>query len=140
MAISDASTEHSPEARACRVLVVDDNVDAATAMAAMLELDGHRVETAFDGPSALERAERFEPDVALLDSGMPGMDGRELARRLAARPWATGLVLVAVTGWGRETDRRRSAEAGFAHHLVKPVDPDEIAALLANVSRPPSPP
>src|SRR5438045_9721641 len=111
MAISEASTEHSPEARARRVLVVDDNVDAAPAMAAMLDLDGHRVETAFDGPSALERAERFEPEVALLDIGMPGMDGRELARRLAARPWATRLVLVAVTGWGRETDRRRSAEA-----------------------------
>jgi signal transduction histidine kinase len=116
-----------------RILVVDDNVDAATAMAAMLEIDGHRVEAAIDGASALDAAERFEPEVALLDIGMPGMDGHELARRLAARPWAKGLVLVAVTGWGQDTDRRRSEAAGFAHHLVKPVDPGDLTSLLAAV-------
>jgi signal transduction histidine kinase len=131
-----AATPEAPsveDAAPRRILVVDDNVDAATAMAAMLEIDGHRVEAAFDGASALDAAERFEPEVALLDIGMPGMDGHELARRLAARPWAKRLVLVAVTGWGQETDRRRSEAAGFAHHLVKPVDPADLASLLATV-------
>ncbi|HUP06055.1 MAG TPA: ATP-binding protein [Caldimonas sp.] len=135
--VSDAGSSQMPSRR---VLVVDDNVDAAMALAAMLELDGHHVRTAFDGVSALELAERFGPEVALLDIGMPGMDGCELARRLAARPWAGRLVLVAITGWGQDGDRRRSAEAGFAHHLVKPVDPPELAALLSTVSPSPSPP
>jgi signal transduction histidine kinase len=130
-AATPAAAPTSTGALQRRILVVDDNVDAATAMAAMLELDGHRVEAAFDGASALDAADRFEPEVALLDIGMPGMDGHELARRLALRPWARALVLVAVTGWGQETDRRRSQDAGFAHHLVKPVDPADLAALLA---------
>ena len=136
----DAPDLASRDPRSRRVLVVDDNVDAATAMAAMLELDGHRVATAFDGPTALELADRFEPEVALLDIGMPGMDGRELARRLAARPWAARLVLVAVTGWGQDSDRRLSAEAGFAHHLVKPADPDELRAVIASAGSASSPP
>jgi len=117
-------------ARSRRILVVDDNVDAAESLAAMLDLDGHRVRAVFDGPSALALAEEMQPEIALLDVGMPGMDGHELARRLGARPWAHGLVLVAVTGWGQEGDRRRSAEAGFHHHLVKPVDPADLDAII----------
>jgi signal transduction histidine kinase len=117
-------------ARSRRILVVDDNVDAAESLAAMLDLDGHRVRAVFDGPSALALAEEMQPEIALLDVGMPGMDGHELARRLGARPWARGLVLVAVTGWGQEGDRRRSAEAGFHHHLVKPVDPADLDAII----------
>jgi signal transduction histidine kinase len=114
-----------------RVLVVDDNVDAATSAAVLLRFLGHEVATAHDGAAALSAAASFVPDVAILDIGLPGMSGYDLARALRARPEFRSLVLVALTGYGNEEDRRKSIEAGFNRHLIKPVDPATVAGLLA---------
>ncbi|MEP6593150.1 MAG: ATP-binding protein [Acidobacteriota bacterium] len=113
-----------------RVLVVDDNRDAAELLADSLRALGHVVAVAFDGPSGLEAASRFEPDVALLDLGLPMMDGFELARRLRAHRPRPGLRLVAITGYGQVSDRQKSSEAGFDAHLVKPVDVRELHSLI----------
>ena len=112
------------------MLIVDDNVDAAEALRRLLELQRHEVEVVHDGEAAVEALSRSEPDVVLLDIGLPGMDGLEVARRIRARGGAHRPLLVAVTGLGRDEDRRRSAEAGFDHHLVKPIDLASLAALL----------
>jgi CheY-like chemotaxis protein/anti-sigma regulatory factor (Ser/Thr protein kinase) len=116
-----------PLARSRRVLVVDDNHDAAVALKRVLEALGQVVAVAHDGPSALREATRFEPEIALLDIGLPGMDGYQLAAELRAAP---DLRLVAITGYGQPRDRLRSREAGFEKHLVKPVDIEQLAALL----------
>jgi PAS domain S-box-containing protein len=116
-----------------RIIVVDDNVDVATALAMLLELSGHEVGIAHDGAEALHLAPRFAPDAMLIDIGMPGMDGHELCRHIRREPWGRDLFLAALTGWGQEEDRRRSAEAGFNAHLVKPVTPDAIERLLDQV-------
>ncbi len=121
--------------RAVRILLVDDNLDASESLAMLLRLWGHEVAVAHDGPAALRAAEARPPQVALLDIGLPGMDGYELARRLRSRPGPGRAVLVALTGWGQEEDRRRSREAGFDHHLVKPVDLSDLRELLAQVER-----
>ncbi len=113
-----------------RVLVVDDNRDSADGLATLLSLEGHHVTTAHDGPSALEKAHRFLPDIVLLDIGLPGMDGYEVARRMRASPDLRTSRLVAVTGYGGEADRLRSEEAGFYDHLVKPVDALALQELL----------
>jgi signal transduction histidine kinase len=115
-----------------RILIVDDNRDAADTMAMMLRLDGGIVETAHDGPQALQAAEQFRPDMVLLDIGIPGMNGYEVARRIRAQPWGVGMVLIAQTGWGQEEDRRRTREAGFDEHLTKPVDHARLVALIAD--------
>jgi PAS domain S-box-containing protein len=117
-------------APSCRVLIADDNHDAADTLAMLLEMNGNDVRTAYDGQDALRAAEEHRPDVILLDIGMPGMNGYDVARRLRERHETRGAVLVAMTGWGQEKDRRRSREAGFDHHLVKPVDLDALDALL----------
>ncbi|HEX6992669.1 MAG TPA: ATP-binding protein [Gammaproteobacteria bacterium] len=114
-----------------RILVADDNADAATAMAEILAVIGHDVRTAVDGLEAIEVAERFRPDLILLDIGMPRIDGYEACRRIRARAWARHVPIYAVTGWGQPSDRRRTREAGFTAHLVKPVSIDAINALLA---------
>jgi CheY-like chemotaxis protein len=114
-----------------RVLVVDDNDDAAQSLAELLRLSGYAVKTARDGMSALGVAAAFRPEVALLDLGLPGMDGFELARRLRAEPMTHGAMLVAVTGYGREEDVRAALAAGFDHHLVKPVNLTALRELLA---------
>ena len=114
-----------------RILIVDDNRDAATSLAMLLELTGSKTETAYDGPEAIAAAARFQPEVVLLDIGLPGMDGYQVAQRLRAEPWGKSVVLVAVTGWGQDDDHARSKEAGFDAHLVKPVDLDRLLALLA---------
>jgi PAS domain S-box-containing protein len=119
--------------RALRLLVVDDNVDAATTLGMLLEACGHEVAIEHDSLRALERAKSLCPDAALLDIGLPEMDGNELARRLRADGRTAAIVLIAVTGYGQEQDRRTAFEAGFDHHLVKPVDMDRLAALLAEV-------
>jgi CheY-like chemotaxis protein len=119
------------------VLVVDDNVDAADTLAMFLRVKGHEVRTANDGPSALELVGIYQPEVVLLDIGLPGMDGCEVARRLRDQTNYKPLLLVALTGYGRDEDCRRGVEAGFDHYLVKPVDPEELQMLL--VSRQPSP-
>lgn len=118
---------------AARVLVVDDNRDGAQSLALMLDLEGHEVRTASDGLQALEIAEEFHPNVVLLDIGMPGIDGYETARRLRRRPWAQSALLCAQTGWGQEDDKRRARSAGFDRHLVKPIDPEELNRILAEV-------
>jgi len=119
--------------RPLRVLVVDDNVDAAATLGMLLEACGYLVDVEHDSHRALERARQQRPDVALLDIGLPDMDGNELARRLRADAQTGAIVLVAVTGYGQEQDRRAAFEAGFDHHLVKPVDMDDLAALLAGI-------
>jgi CheY-like chemotaxis protein len=113
-----------------RVLVVDDNDDAAVMLKHALEQLGYRVAVAHDGPSALRTSATFEPDVALLDIGLPVMDGYELAQRLRETEVGSAVRLVAVTGYGQETDRARSAEAGFARHLVKPLDLGMLEAAI----------
>jgi signal transduction histidine kinase/CheY-like chemotaxis protein len=113
-----------------RVLVVDDNVDGAVSLARLLKLSGHDVRLAYDGPTALVAADEFRPNAILLDIGLPGMDGFEVARRLRRQQSNQELILVAVTGYGRDEDRARSHEAGFDHHLVKPVDVDILRNLL----------
>ncbi len=118
-------------AGARRVLVVDDAADAASSLAELLALWGHAVRTASDGASALEVAREFRPDVVLLDIGMPDMDGFETARRLRAEHGPDAMVLVAVTGYGQEDDRRRSRDAGFRHHLVKPLALGALSGILA---------
>ena len=119
----------TPPAR--RVLVVDDNPDQAQSLSLLLGILGHEVETAGDGPGALAAAERFLPDIGLIDIGLPGMDGFEVARRLRALPGLEGVVLVAQTGWGQDADRRRSEEAGFDHHVVKPLDLEHLQRILS---------
>jgi CheY-like chemotaxis protein/anti-sigma regulatory factor (Ser/Thr protein kinase) len=119
--------------RPLRLLVVDDNVDAAATLGMLLEACGYLVDVEHDSHRALERARQQRPDVALLDIGLPDMDGNELARRLRADAQTGAIVLVAVTGYGQEQDRRAAFEAGFDHHLVKPVDMDELAGLLAGI-------
>jgi PAS domain S-box-containing protein len=114
-----------------RLLVVDDNVDAAATLGMLLEACGYAVMVEHDSPRALELALRECPDVGLLDIGLPEMDGNELARRLRADPRTRGMLLVAVTGYGQEQDRRLALEAGFDHHMVKPVDLDKLAAILS---------
>jgi CheY-like chemotaxis protein len=112
-----------------RVLVVDDNRDSAESLARLLELMGHQTAIAYDGPSAVDSAEAFRPEV-LLDVGLPGLDGYEVVRRIRAHSWGKDMTLIAATGWGQAEDRRRSREAGFDHHMVKPVDLGELGKLL----------
>jgi PAS domain S-box-containing protein len=118
-----------------KVLVVDDNVDAAEMLAHALEMNGHHTWIAHDGPEALRRAADARPAAAFLDIGLPVMDGYELASRLRETPGLEGIRLIAVTGYGQESDRRRSAAAGFHHHLVKPVNLDDIHAVLHRLWR-----
>jgi PAS domain S-box-containing protein len=115
-----------------RILVVDDNRDAAGTLALLLRLEGHDVSVAHDGPTALEAASRQRPEVAFLDLAMPGMDGYELCRRLRAEPVLAGILLVALTGWGQEEDRRRSHQAGFDRHVIKPVTPQSLRRVLTH--------
>jgi CheY-like chemotaxis protein len=111
-------------------MVVDDNRDAAESMAMLLELWGHEVVCAHDGPSALEMSTRYRPQVVLLDIGLPGMDGYEVAAHLRELPQGARAVLIAITGYGQTEDRQRSRIAGFDHHLVKPVAPETLHGLL----------
>jgi signal transduction histidine kinase len=125
----EGGADATPQVRR-RILVADDNCDALESLATLLELGGHEVFSAANGALALESAERHLPEVALLDIGMPKLDGYEVARRIRAQPWGRRITLVALTGWGQESDRRRSGEAGFDSHLVKPLDLDKLTALL----------
>ncbi|HYV20395.1 MAG TPA: ATP-binding protein [Verrucomicrobiae bacterium] len=113
-----------------RVLIVDDLKDNAESLARLLGFVGHEVHIAFDGEEGIAAAERVRPDVVLLDIGMPRLNGYDACRRIRQQPWGRDMVMIAVTGWGQEHDRHRSEEAGFARHLVKPVDPGDLLALL----------
>ena len=119
-----------------RLLVVDDNRDAADSLAVLLRFQGHEVRVAHGGAAALELAGGYAPDAIFLDIGMPGMDGYEVARRMRQLPGLTNVVLTALTGWGQPEDRRRTADAGFDHHLVKPPEPKAVDAVLAGLKRP----
>jgi PAS domain S-box-containing protein len=122
----------APDGPRRRVLVVDDNVDAAESLAALLQVHGHEPRTAHSGPDALAAAGEFRPDLVLLDIGLPGMDGYAIARALRGEPWGRGLRLVALTGYGQDDDRRRALEAGFDQHLTKPAGPEVLLRLLAD--------
>ena len=113
--------------------MVDDNADAAESLALLLSLSGHDTRTAHDGEAAIQVAAGFRPDIVFLDIGMPTIDGHETARRMRAEPWGQSLVIVALTGWGQTEDRRRSKDAGFNHHLVKPADPAMVSKLIASL-------
>jgi signal transduction histidine kinase len=113
-----------------RILVVDDNVDAADSLGQLLELLGHEVRTAYDGETGVDTAEAFRPNVVLMDLGMPRVNGFEAARRIRQQAWGSKMALVALTGWGQSDDRQKSADAGFDHHLVKPVEAVTLMQLL----------
>lgn len=113
-----------------RILVADDNRDGAETMSMLLKLSGHEVYLAHSGAEALEVAERERPDIAVLDIGMPDMNGYEVAERIRHEAWGAHMKLIAVTGWGQAEDKRRALAAGFNHHLTKPVDPGQLEALF----------
>ncbi len=118
---------------ALRVLVVDDNVDATRSLGTLLRADGHDVQTAYAGFEAVELARSFQPDVAVLDIGLPELDGYEVAKRIRQQPNNFHTLLIAMTGYGRASDRDRSMEAGFDHHLVKPAAFEKLQEILATV-------
>jgi CheY-like chemotaxis protein len=132
----EARTAGGPRADAAnrprrRVLIADDNRDGAEIMAMLLDQFGYEVQLAFSGPDAVAAAAKYRPHVAILDIGMPGMNGYQVAQRIRAEPWGTSILLIAVTGWGQDEDKRKAHEAGFNQHLIKPVDPDTLEALMA---------
>jgi CheY-like chemotaxis protein/two-component sensor histidine kinase len=138
-ALSEKSTGESDEAartaastplKQARVLVVDDNVDAAESVATILGMNGLDAHCAFDGPAALIEAEKYRPDVVVVDIGLPGIDGYEVASHLRKR-FLSDVTLIAVTGYGQEDDRRKSSEAGFNHHFTKPVDPTDLVRYIS---------
>jgi two-component system OmpR family response regulator len=126
----DRLPDHPPPP-GLRVLVVEDHADTADSLALLLTLFGHEVRVARDGPTALEMARAFPPDVVLLDIGLPGIDGWQVAERLRQQSGQKRPLLIAVTGYGQDADHRRSQEAGIDLHLLKPVDPDQLRRLLA---------
>jgi CheY-like chemotaxis protein len=123
-----ASAAAAPRPR--RILIVDDNVEAALTLAELLSLAGHETHVAHDGPSGVDKALRLKPDVTILDIGLPGFDGLEAARRLRARPDLSRMLLVAVSGWVQPADRERSRQAGFDHHVAKPVQLRNLERIL----------
>ncbi|HEY7308565.1 MAG TPA: ATP-binding protein [Gemmataceae bacterium] len=127
-----AKEEEAPKS-ALRILIVDDNRDSADSLAMLLRILGNDTRTAYDGQEGLEVAETFRPAVMLLDIGLPKLNGYEACRRIRDQSWGKNVVLIAVTGWGQEEDRRLSHEAGFDRHMVKPVDPQELMKLLAGL-------
>jgi CheY-like chemotaxis protein len=122
-----------------RVLVVDDNVDSADAMALLVRYYGHDVLVAHDGEDALRLAETYRPHAILLDLGLPRVDGYEVTRRLRAESWAARTTIVAISGWGQDADLQRSRQAGCDHHLVKPAEPQALKTLLDDLGRSLSP-
>jgi CheY-like chemotaxis protein len=128
--------ENSRAGKKCRVLAADDLRDSVDSLAIMLRLMGHEFQTAGDGLEAVQAAAAFRPDVVLLDIGMPKMNGYEAARHIREQAWGQDMLLVALTGWGQDDDKRRAAEAGFDHHLTKPVSLDALQKLLAARHRP----
>jgi CheY-like chemotaxis protein len=126
-----AAAAHVQAVRPRRILVVDDSQDQADSLALLLRLRGHEVSIVNDGTKAVATAADFRPEVVLLDIGLPGMDGYEIARRIRRQGEGSSPLLIAITGYGQQEDRRRSAEAGFDHHLVKPPDPEALQRLIA---------
>jgi PAS domain S-box-containing protein len=137
VAVSPVGNQERNVITGLRILVADDNRDSADLFAMFLEMMGNEVQKAYDGVAAVEEAERFKPDAVLLDIGMPRLNGEDACRRIRSTPWGRDAVLIAVTGWDHEENRRRIVEAGFDFHLVKPVDPSRVAELLASRVRKP---
>jgi CheY-like chemotaxis protein len=131
---ADSDQEVPMAAGGMRVLVVDDNRDAADSCSTLLELSGHSVQAAYTGHEALAIAAKTRPHVVVTDIGLPDIDGYEVAAKIRAAPWGRGMVLIAVTGWGQESDKQRAFSAGFSHHLTKPIDPDTLESLLQSLS------
>jgi signal transduction histidine kinase len=131
-AAATAPSSENGNAIGRRILIVDDNKDAATSLSMLLELEGHHTVSVHDGPAAIDAAERDRPDVVLLDIGLPQMSGHEVCRRLRERPWGKELFVIALTGWGQDEDRQKSKDAGFDGHLVKPVRYEMLAELLSS--------
>src|SRR6185369_7379226 len=125
--VSDVAAEPTSQRR---ILIVDDNVDSADSLAMLLEITGNQTYLAHDGVEAIESIEKYRPEVVLLDIGLPKLDGHEVCRRVREQPWGKDIRIIALTGWGQDDDRRKSEEAGFNGHLVKPVDYDKLLALL----------
>lgn len=117
-----------------RILVADDNQDGAESLAMLIESSGHEVYLAHTGVDAVRMAALHRPHVAILDIGMPGLDGYQAAQQIRDQPWGVHMTLIALTGWGQEDDKRRAQWAGFDHHLTKPVDPAVLEKLLAKDS------
>ncbi len=134
-ALAPRPLRSQPATARLRVLVVEDNRDAADTLCLLLEILGHDVQAAYTGTDGVRRAAGWEPDAVLCDIGLPGMDGFEVARRLRRQPGTEQALLVAITGYGTEQDRRRGCEAGFDHYLVKPADPNDLRRLLADRAR-----
>jgi CheY-like chemotaxis protein len=116
-----------------RILIVDDNVDAASSLAMLLKMTGHTTETANDGVAAVKTAETFLPDVVLLDIGLPKLNGFDACRQIRQHPWGRAMKIVALTGWGQEGDQREATEAGFDAHMLKPVDYRNLMTVLASM-------
>jgi CheY-like chemotaxis protein len=127
-AVTSAAERQRPAPR--RILVADDNADSLESLAVLLRCDGHEVYTACDGEQAVEQAATYRPEIALLDIGMPKLDGVQVGRKIRAEAWGRSMTLIALTGWGQDSDRNRTAAAGFDAHLVKPLDISELSVYL----------
>jgi CheY-like chemotaxis protein len=124
--------DHQPRPPARHIVLVEDNPEHRQTLRVLLELDGHRVDEAADGPRGVERILTLRPDLAVVDIGLPGLDGYEVARRIRADPGGKALFLVALTGYGQPGDRERALASGFDAHFIKPLDPHALARLLAH--------
>ena len=129
--MSHASSVSSASPSQLRIIVVDDNEEAANLLRLFLQRDGHQVATAYDGRSALKLVEELHPDVVFLDIGMPNMNGYEVARTLRRFPRRDSMQLIAMTGWGQLDDKNRAIQAGFDRHVAKPLSPDSLRKLLS---------
>jgi CheY-like chemotaxis protein len=118
-----------------RVLVVDDNRDSADTLAMVLQLSGNETQVSYDGEQALRAYDSFRPDVMLLDIGMPTLSGHEICRRIRSKPGGKSVVMIAQTGWGQDEDRKMTQEAGFDHHMTKPVSTDAIMKILTGLKK-----
>ena len=133
-----AADRSAPAAKKYRIVVADDLRDSADSLQLLLQAMGHEVQVAYDGEQALGAVEAFAPDLAFIDLGMPNVNGYQACRRIREQPWGQRVVLIALTGWGEENDRRRTREAGFDHHVVKPLDPTTLEALIDTLEQQPS--
>ena len=122
-----------PAVRSRRILIADDNADVAESLRLLLERDGHRVQMAGDGEAALAASHEFRPEVALIDIGMPKLNGYDVARRLRDSDWGRNIYLIALTGWGQQGDRERARDAGFDDHVLKPASPELLRKTLATL-------